>query len=100
MEVDVPEAASLLVTGGVEAAASVAEVDQRLKRAAARWGQVAQVGVAEVPVREDALVAAGGVLPGQVEALEECAAGKVIDAQISPATVLLNAVLMIEPRVA
>ena len=75
-------------------------MDQCLHAVSGRIRRVAQVGIPEIPVREHPLVVAGGIFPGEVKALVQRLAGEVINAQVFPAAVLLNAVLMVLRRVA
>src|SRR5439155_19307598 len=97
----IPEIAALPVTGRVEhRRTQVAEVEQGLHAGPGRVRRVAEVRVAQVPVRQHALVVARRILPGQIEALVGRLAGEVVDPQVFPAAVVLDAVLMRHRRVA
>src|SRR5690349_2955942 len=99
VQIDIEEIASLLMGGRVESPIPVAEMDQRLETQAPRR-HVVEIGIAQVPMRENTLVVAPAVLPGNFKTLKRSVAGEVIDPKVSPAAVVLNAILVVNRRAA
>src|SRR5713101_8138637 len=83
---------------GIEAPVLVTEVNQCLE-SQARWRHIVEIGVTDIPMRENALIVARAVLPGQFEALKGRVAGEVIDAEVFPTAVMLDAILMGDGRI-